>query len=129
MIKYKNKILLCTLKIKFFTNIKLVKLFNGKLIKFTTKKIIANRAPKHFNIGQHAMKVRQYKGEQVIPINYSLKTFTPQCIFHNFFYEEITLAKKLSIRSSTIYYSTYFKFKQYVILYKNIKYTFHSNSF
>nr|YP_010147335.1 hypothetical protein K4Z05_mgp17 [Thuricola similis]QQP22146.1 hypothetical protein TSIM_38 [Thuricola similis] len=110
MIKYKNKILLSRLKIKFFTNVKFVKIFNGKLLKFTTKRIIANRAPKHFNIGQHAMKVRQYKGEQIVTINYSIKNFIPQCIFHNFFYEEITLVKKLSIRSSIIYYSTYFKF-------------------
>lgn len=110
MIKYKNKTLLSSLKIKFFTNIKLVKICNGKLLKFTTKRIIANRAPKHFNIGQHAMKVRQYKGEQIIAINYLIKNSPPQCIFHNFFYEEITLVKKLSIRSSTIYYSNYFKF-------------------
>lgn len=110
MIKYKNKILIKILKIKFFTHVKTFKLLNAKLITFSTKKIIANRAPKHFNIGQHAMKIRKYNGEYLISLNYSLFTFVPHQFLNTYFYEDLNISKKLSIKSSKIYYNAFFKF-------------------
>lgn len=110
MIQFKNFVLLNKLQIKFISYLKPFKLLKNTLIKFKTKRILANRAPKHFNIGQHSMKIRQYYGEQTFLFDYYIRGLTLQCVHHNFFYEDINLSKKLSIRSSKLYYKAHFKF-------------------
>lgn len=110
MIQFKNKVLLYKLQIKFLSYTKLNKILNLTFIKFKTKRILANKAPKHFNIGQHSMKVRQYCGEQTFLLNFYAEGLTLQNVSHKWFYKEFTLSKNLTIRSSKIYYNTFFKF-------------------
>lgn len=61
MIQYNTNSTLLKLKIKFISYVK-KKTLNNFYFKFHTKRIIVNKAPKHFNIGQHSIKIRLYRG-------------------------------------------------------------------
>ena len=108
MLKFKQLVYLKYFKLRLKSYLKYKPIY-GKLIKYTTKRILINKAPKHFNIGQHSLKVRSYFSEQIIHI--------PETYFgcgisnptSNLIFKQLIFNKKFNIRSVTIYYSSYFK--------------------
>lgn len=113
MIQYKNYTILKNIKIKFVAYTKKKNYLNNYL-KFHTKRIIVNRAPKHFNIGQHSIKMRLYGGE-----------FNFNCDYVGLTPAYFLLGKKLFLKIQlqpneiptkiVLYYSAKFKFKINVI--------------
>ena len=110
MILLKNLIFLKSIQINFSSYVKQYKNYNFIITNFKTKRLILNRAPKHFNIGQHQLKVRTYNGYYLYNFNYFCKGLTPHKILLSLFYKEINLSKKLTIKSSKIFYCVIFKF-------------------
>lgn len=114
MIQYKTLTLLRNIKIKFIGYTK-KKNHTAKYLKFQTKRIIVNRAPKHFNIGQHSIKIRLYSG--MININANYLTTSP--IYFFFAAKKTFSIVQLQIheipKKIVFYYHSKFKFNINVI--------------
>lgn len=109
MIKIKNKVFCSKIQLNFITFIKSTK-HELTYTKYSTTRVLANKAPKHFNIGQHSMKIRRYFGNKIFFINNWFKGLSPQIVTHDFFFKNLSFQKKLSVTRSIIYYKIIFKF-------------------
>lgn len=114
MIQYNTNATLLKLKIKFVAYVK-KKTLNNLYFKFQTKRIIVNRAPKHFNIGQHSIKIRLYRGLYTVKCN-----FVTNNPIHNLFvcthlFTKIQPQIHEIPQKVVFYYKTKFKFNFNVI--------------
>lgn len=118
MVLLKSELFISKCKLKFWTYSKPKKLNTpATFYFFKTTRIIANRAPKHFNIGQYQLKIRKYYIIVEYTLNMVSSGFLSKYSLIPTYQKFINTAGGCHLASLKIYYSQRAKFNSDVMIY------------